>query len=320
MKYFIEEETLKDIANSIRSKAGISDSIGATEMSAAIDSISGEGEVLEILDEYTPGACEFYTNWDKTATDIQDKYKGNENLVYLPPVDWSNVINATSAFSECPNLKYISKNFLNSCNSNLEAVGLFSSCNAITEIKNINWYVGNAIQMFAECENLETVENVTIHAANQNAVGLMFNNCPNLKTVKNLQIIIDNADSNIWSIFENCVNLETIENFQIDEKNDAYQHVFYNCQKLKTIPVLPVSNASSYGLNQDTFYNCFALTDESLDNILQTCINFTPRAASTHPKTLYYLGFRNNEYFPASRIQALPHYQEFYDAGWRIGY
>ena len=64
------------------------------------------------------------------------------------------------------------------------------------------------------------------------------------------------------------------------------------------------------------FTGCVKLTDNSLNNILQICINAT---LYTGTKTLYTLGFRSNKY-SVERIQALSNYQAFIDAGWTIGY
>ena len=64
------------------------------------------------------------------------------------------------------------------------------------------------------------------------------------------------------------------------------------------------------------FYSCPKLTDKSIDNILKMCIN---AISYSGVKTLQILGFSSNDY-PASRIQELPSYQDFIDAGWTIGY
>ena len=57
-----------------------------------------------------------------------------------------------------------------------------------------------------------------------------------------------------------------------------------------------------------------SLTNESLDNILQFCIT-----SKIENGTLKYLGLTSN-YYPATTIQSLPHYQDFINAGWTIGY
>jgi len=85
------------------------------------------------------------------------------------------------------------------------------------------------------------------------------------------------------------------------------------CINLTTIPLL---NTSSVETMTNMFSSCSNLTDTSLDNILQMCVGAT---SYTGTKTLATLGFNATNY-PATRIQALPHYQNFIDAGWTIGY
>ena len=63
--------------------------------------------------------------------------------------------------------------------------------------------------------------------------------------------------------------------------------------------------------------NCPNLTDTSLDNLLQMCIN--SNVTSSTRKNLNDVGLTATDY-PVSRIQALPHYQDFINAGWTIGY
>ena len=88
-------------------------------------------------------------------------------------------------------------------------------------------------------------------------------------------------------------------------------HMFNNCTSLKEIPQLNTSNVTNMSV---MFYSCNKLTDTSIDNILQFCIT-----AKIKNGTLKYLGFDSNAY-PINRIEALPHYQDFLDAGWAIGY
>lgn len=88
---------------------------------------------------------------------------------------------------------------------------------------------------------------------------------------------------------------------------------FANMSKLIDIPILDTSNVTNFS---SFIFQTKNLNNESLDNILQMCINATHVAGN---KTLSYLGFNSSSY-PASRIEALPHYQDFIDAGWTIGY
>ena len=67
------------------------------------------------------------------------------------------------------------------------------------------------------------------------------------------------------------------------------------------------------GLNS-TFTACSSLTNESLNNILQMCVN-----AINYPgvKTLKRLGLSSEQ---ATVCQGLSNYQAFLNAGWTTGY
>lgn len=87
--------------------------------------------------------------------------------------------------------------------------------------------------------------------------------------------------------------------------------MFYYCTSLEEIPQFDTSNVTDM---RYMFQSCNKLTDTSIDNILQFCIT-----SKVKNGTLKYLGFNSNDY-PINRIEALPHYQDFLDAGWTIGY
>lgn len=114
------------------------------------------------------------------------------------------------------------------------------------------------------------------------------------------------------SAFEKCANLESIPSFNTSNVTNVGS-MFQNCTNLANVPVL---NLSSVTFMRYMFRYCPNLTDTSLDNILQMCIGAT---SYTSTKTLAFLGFTSTDY-PASRIEALPHYQDFINAGWTIGY
>lgn len=86
-----------------------------------------------------------------------------------------------------------------------------------------------------------------------------------------------------------------------------------SCEKLENVPVYDWSSAT---VLLQIFRYCPALTDQSLDNILQSAISAT---SYTGTKTFYSLiGTDYLKIYPAERIQALPHYQAFLDAGWTL--
>lgn len=159
-----------------------------------------------IIDGYNY-ALNIKNNWDSSVTSFS--YEGDNNLVYFPLVDTSNVTSMISTFSRIPTLAYI----------------------------------------------------------------------PELDT------------SNVISMIQ----------------------TFYGSSGLKYIPLLNTSKVTTF---TDVFSNNPNLNDESLDNILQMCINATSYNGT---KTLSQIGLNRYNY-PASRIQALPHYEDFINAGWTIGY
>lgn len=124
--------------------------------------------------------------------------------------------------------------------------------------------------------------------------------------------------TNMRETFRECRALKGIP--QLDTGNVTTMYMmFANCYALTTLPLLDTSSLDSNISLTNMFSNDILLTDESLDNILQMCINATSLPSNT-TKTLYNLGITNSTEYPVSRIQALPHYQDFIDAGWTIGY
>ena len=147
-----------------------------------------------------------------------------------------------------------------------------------------------------------------VDTSNATTMISMFQGCAHLTTIP----LLDTSKvTRMDNMFSNT-SLATIP--LLDTSNvTVMDYMFSSCSNLATIPLLDTSNAT-------TMYNMFQssnkLTDESLNNILQMCINAT---SYTGTKSLYYLGLRSSSY-PVSRIEALPHYQEFINAGWTIGY
>lgn len=136
-----------------------------------------------------------------------------------------------------------------------------------------------------------------------------FAGCSGITTVPALDT------TNITSLancFTSCVSLISMPLW--DTKNVTHMtSCFYGCTNLKDVPVLDTSVLYGAG---GMFNGCNSLTDESLDNILQMCINATVFGGT---KTLYALGFRKTKY-PQSKLESLPHWADFVAAGWESGY
>ena len=117
------------------------------------------------------------------------------------------------------------------------------------------------------------------------------------------------------SMFYSCQTLTSIPAYNTSSLINA-REMFYMCVNLTTIPVFNFASISGTNSLTDIFGSCRAFTDTSLDNVLQSCIT---AVSYTGTKTLAKLGFNSSSY-AASRIEALPHYQDFINAGWTIGY
>lgn len=122
--------------------------------------------------------------------------------------------------------------------------------------------------------------------------------------------------TNMSECFRECGALMSIPKFNTS-KVTKMQRMFVNCYSLATVPLLDTSAVTGNNSFTEMFINCSVLTDTSLDNILQMCIN---AVNYTGTKTLRTLGIMSTTIYPTSRIEALPHYQDFIDAGWTIGY
>lgn len=137
------------------------------------------------------------------------------------------------------------------------------------------------------------------------------------KFLSNVDIVymplVDTSNAtNISGFFSWCSNLEYVPNLDTSNATNTYA-MFNQCTSLINIPQLDISKSTNL---TNMFTNCPKLNDESLDNILKMCINAT---AYTGTKKLNFLGMSNSAN-PSSRIQVLPSYQDFLDAGWTIGY
>jgi len=107
-----------------------------------------------------------------------------------------------------------------------------------------------------------------------------------------------------------CYALTTIPQFDTSGVTNM-SGMLYGCIGIRTIPVLNTSNVTTM---YNMFYGCDALTSESLNNILQMCINAT---SYTNTKTLKALGLTSTQ---ATTCTGLSNYSAFIAAGWTTGY
>lgn len=130
--------------------------------------------------------------------------------------------------------------------------------------------------------------------------------------ITSIDVIDTSKKETLRGFLKNCVNLKTVP--LLNTKNCTnFQDFLYGCTYLETIPVFDTSKATNL---RNAFQYCKNFNNTSLDNILQMCINANSYNST---KTLSYIGLDKTDY-PVSRIEALPHYQDFINAGWTIGY
>lgn len=75
------------------------------------------------------------------------------------------------------------------------------------------------------------------------------------------------------------------------------ENCFYACQYLTTLPVLDISKVTNL---YRTFYNCSALSNNSLNNILQMIANATSYSSV---KTLNYIGLSSTQATTCTRVK-----------------
>lgn len=218
---------------------------------------------------------------------------------------------------DCSSMNYTANRMFQGCSS-LESVSLVNVTNKLTRVEDTwkgctnlktvsmsgdlsaaySW--GNA---FSGCVSLETIN---IHFTG--ATSINFSGCTSLK---NVNMDFPKATS-LSSLFNGCKNIEDVTTLSIPKATNM-SNAFNNCTNLKHVAVWDTTLLTGSGLSS-TFLNCPNLTNESLNNIMQICINSTK---ITSNKTLKYIGLTSDQ---ATICQSLANYQAFLDAGWTTGY
>lgn len=137
-----------------------------------------------------------------------------------------------------------------------------------------------------------------------------------LRTYTNLVAVPLVDTSNITYMSQGCeglVNLMAIPLLDTENVTNISK-LFYGCSALTDVPVLATGNLVSYGFSS-AFKNCYSLSDNSLNNIMQMCINAT--GVTSGFNTLQQVGLSSGQ---ATRCQSLSNYADFIAAGWTTGY
>lgn len=117
------------------------------------------------------------------------------------------------------------------------------------------------------------------------------------------------------STFSSCINLISVPALDFS-KCTYFDFTFSGCTNLKDVDIFTFANNCSVSV---MFTNCPNLTDKSLDNILKMCINLTSQYTPSERNLKDIMGINDVNYdYSTARLQALPSYQDFTDAGWTL--
>ncbi len=285
---------LTDVADAIRTKGGTVADIQASSFDTAIANLpSGGIDWSEIGYTSQPTSVTDGINYAKTVlqgwpaymsggrTNMSEKFKNDNKLVFMPMVDTSTITNMSSAWS---------------------------LCKPVISIPSLDFsHVTTMADAFFNASALQALPDMDLSSCQDTSY--MCDYCFSLTTFGTITTTSTLRD--VHYMFDRCIKLVTAPLFNTAGVQKM-SNMFSNCTSLENIPLYNTSSCTDFASFAQNVLN---LTDTSLDNILQMCANSNVTNASL--KKLTYLGITTSNY-SAARIQALPHYQDFINAGWVI--
>lgn len=256
--------------------------------------VTGDGSICTPNNTFADIPAQLYYNIKKqydvmTPKILTDDNKTiDKNIYFIPVKSDGTILLDTSKVSD---LSYI-----------------FTDCKNLTEIPLIN--TSNATDMrsmFSGCENLTTVP--LIDTSNAIKMTYMFSGCQNLTEIPKLNT---KKATDTHGMFNYCKNLISVPQLNLSNTVSVFD-MFSGCQNITTVPVFNLSNINT---PLRMFDGCPNLSDESLNNILASCITAT-NITNISYKTLQYTGLTGDQ---ANICMNLSNYQNFINAGWTTGY
>lgn len=187
-----------------------------------------------------------------------------------------------------------------------DCYALFTSGHRLGVLENLAKYCKptTAQEMFFQASNMSSVPLFDMSNC-INAIN-MFAHCAGLTSLPLFNL---HSCTQATQMFWNCTNLTSIPSFDTRSIYTA-SGMFSNCNKVTDMPVF---NFADMGQNhfESIFKNCNSLTNESLNNILQSL------STIRHPATLKYAGLSQEQ---AEICTTLSNWQTLSDAGWTTGY
>ena len=288
---------LTDVADSIRSKTGKSETIAAEDFDTEIESIETGGTLqsksITITENGTTSIIPDAGYDGLSDVSVTTDVSGGGETVYINNAAYlfynnaranqaSDLLqllrNVTDTYQMCYSASQIRGNIdlshgeLNSLTNTSSYYQMFFSASGITSVKlsSTSTIPNNFYSMFTNCGELLTVDLSGITAQSTNTATSMFASCRKLTTIKlPANFFADTNGSKYGSCFQNCNALETVNNGTFGNMVEIMpityipSNMFYYCQKLnfKTL-----SDSITY-IQTSAFLGCVGLIQFSANNI-----------------------------------------------------
>ena len=231
------EQDREDLVDNLEEKGitGLTGDETFTELVPEVLNISGGGgseldwttlgynEMPETINEDFNYSTYVKNNWNGTTS-----FDGDNKIVYLPLMDFSNISDATSFFRNCQKLQTIPN--INVTLSSTQ--NMFSGCTSLRIIDVSNFNITNVERMdnmFTNCSSLKELDFSNLNNSNVKRTSSMFSYCSSLKKV-NLKNISTPNLIRVQNMFSGCTALEEIDirNFDFSNVGNYYTDMFAN--------------------------------------------------------------------------------------------
>lgn len=228
----------------------------------------------------------FTSDADATAADI-----AKDKVAY---------VNGKKVIGELENNNNCTLDFTGLTSLNYSSIPL-----QITEINNLD--VSSMTSLYQTFYKMVGLKKISLlNTSNVTNMSEMVSTCKSLREIN----LFDTSNVTNMNNMMRETKIKTIPQFDTS-KNTSFGTFVYGCSELENFPILDTSNVTYMS---SMVKNCPKLTDESLNNIMQMCIN---AVKFTGTKTMVYVGLSQEQ---ATICQGLSNYQAFLDAGWTTGY
>ena len=287
-----------DIANSIRSKKGTTDTIKPVNMADEIATIETGGGVsvkdyITIRNaSYLFYSCDSLTSEQLASILKYDDTSGATSMFYafhtctklttIPLLNTSNVTNMYYAFYNCSKLTTIP---LIDTSKVIDMVYMFGYCSALTTIPQLDTSkVISMAYMFYSCYSLTTIPQLNTSSCTN--MESMFQKCNKLTTIPQLNT---SSCTNMESMFSECNKLTTIP--QLDtSKVINMENMFGYCRALEKIDITKFASSN----NTQFAYSCYSL--KTL--IIRTMDTIPTLNSNAFTNCYHFYGTQNATYNP----------------------